>query len=95
MKLDWDEAKRALVLQRRGLDFADAAKVFAAPVIETIDERNDYGEPRYVTLGSLDGVSVFIVWTQRDDCRRIITMWQANAAERARYRRELGSGFHS
>lgn len=95
MKLEWDEAKRALVVQQRGLDFADAAKVFEGLVVGFEDQREDYGEPRFVTIGTLDDVVVVVVWTPRDDHRRIITMWQANAAERARYRRELGSGLHS
>lgn len=95
MKLGWDEDKRKLVLRIRGLDFADAVKVFAAPFMEAVDDRAEYGEPRYVTLGLLDATVVFVVWTPRHDHRRIITMWKANAAERARYRRELGSRLHS
>lgn len=42
MRLTWDEAKRIATPTHRGLDFADAAKVFdhfTAP-----DDRRDYGE---------------------------------------------------
>lgn len=58
MKLEWDEAKRALVVQQRGLDFADAAKVFEGLVVGFEDQREDYGEPRFVTIGTLDDVVV-------------------------------------
>ena len=95
MKLEWDEAKRKLALQHRGLDFADAVRIFEGLIVGFEDQREDYGEQRFVAIGALDDVVVVVVWTPRDHHRRIITMWQANAAERARYRRELGSGLHS
>jgi uncharacterized DUF497 family protein len=39
----------------RGLDFQDAAKVFAGLTLTLPDERQDYGEDRYQTYGLLDG----------------------------------------
>lgn len=74
MNIDFDEAKRLLTLRERGLDFADAAKVFAGDYLEFVDDRRDYGEDRYIVYGELDGRAVAIVWTPRDDIRRIISM---------------------
>ena len=74
MNIEYDEAKRLLTLRERGLDFADATKVFAGDYLEFIDDRNDYGEDRYIIYGELDGRAVAIVWTPRDDTRRIISM---------------------
>jgi uncharacterized protein len=47
MAITFDPAKRDKTLEERGLDFADAAQVFAGDVLTEIDERFDYGEVRY------------------------------------------------
>lgn len=90
MRFTWDEAKRAATLSYRRLDFADAAKVFAGDHFTAPDERRDYGEPRYITAGWLDGRFVVLVWTPRDDSRRIISMRYGHADEEAEHRERLG-----
>lgn len=82
MKIEYDEAKRRKTMQERGLDFADAAEVFAGPVLEAPDERANYGEPRYITMGLLRQRVVVLVWTPRGTVRRIISMRYANERER-------------
>ena len=54
MKLSWDEAKRQLTLLHRGIDFANAAEVFAGPTYNFADVRQDYGEQRMVSVGFLN-----------------------------------------
>ena len=49
------------------------------------DDRWDYGEDRFVTIGFLDGVMVVTVWTPRNLRRRIISMRKANERERRLY----------
>jgi uncharacterized protein len=55
MRFTWFEPKRLATLQRRGLDFADAEQVFAGLTFSFEDDREDYGEERWVTLGLLRG----------------------------------------
>jgi uncharacterized DUF497 family protein len=90
MKITFDPAKRAKTLAERGLDFADAAKVFAGPVVEDDDERRDYGERRVITFGVLYGRMVVVVWTPRGSGRRIISMRYASDREKARFGHRLG-----
>lgn len=90
MQLSWDEAKRQRTREERGLDFADAAAVFAEPHFDVADDRMDYGEPRVLTFGRLRGRMVAMVWTPRDRGRRIISMRYANDRERARFEAALG-----
>jgi uncharacterized protein len=89
MKLIWDEAKRQATLILRELDFASAAEVFATSYLEFEDDRFDYGENRYITFGFLDGRSVALVWTQRDNGRRIISMRHVHEEELEARRRSL------
>ena len=86
----WDEAKRRATLAERGLDFADAEMVFAGRTMTLPDERRDYGEPRFVTAGWLRGRFVVVVWTSRDDGRRIILMRYGHADEEEYYREQVG-----
>ena len=55
----------------------------AALTIE--DDRKDYGEDRFITIGFLDGRMVVLVWTPRNDTLRIISMRKANEREQTLY----------
>ena len=85
----WDETKRIKTLAERGLDFADAEKVFAGITITLPDDRTEYGEPRFITAGWLDGRFVVLVWTPRNGARRIISMRHGHGDEEAYYREQL------
>ena len=88
--LEWDEAKRQLTLIRRGLDFADAKRVFAGRTMTLPDERRPYGEKRFITAGWLDDRFVVLVWTRRGGKRRIISMRYGRAEEEAGRRSQMG-----
>ncbi|WP_310601428.1 BrnT family toxin [Desulfobulbus sp.] len=90
MEIEFDQDKRDITLRERGLDFADAAEVFAGPVLTGQDTRQEYGEPRFITMGVLDARLVVLVWTPRGPKRRIISMRHANDRERKRFERFLG-----
>lgn len=90
MEIEYDPAKRAATLVNRGLDFADAGEVFAGLVVERDDDRFDYGEVRTITVGLLRGVVVVVIWTDRGDKRRIISMRRAEKGEQHDYYRRLG-----
>jgi uncharacterized DUF497 family protein len=47
VKITFDPVKRQAALNERGLNFADAAIVFAGPTITVQDMRRDYGETRF------------------------------------------------
>lgn len=90
MAISYDPAKRDETLEERGLDFADAEKVFASLLIENLDDRFDYGEERFVTVGFLGERMVVLVWTPRGEDRHIISMRKANAREQRRYGKQMG-----
>ncbi|HSH49790.1 MAG TPA: BrnT family toxin [Halomonas sp.] len=65
MKLTFDPYKRDQTLQARGLDFADAGLVFSGHHFTLADDRQDYGEDRYITVGLLKGRMVVMVGAAR------------------------------
>ncbi len=81
MTITFDPAKRADTLKNRGLDFVDAAKVFAGDRATWVDDRFDYGEERLITAGRLDGRMVVIVWTARGSDQHVISMRYCHAKE--------------
>ena len=89
MKITFDPAKRASTLRDRSLDFADAAEVFTGKALNIPDERLDYGEVRIVTVGSLRGRMVIVVWTPRGSARHVISMRKANDREKTRFGKRL------
>jgi uncharacterized protein len=92
VRISFDPAKRDATLADRGLDFADAAEVFARATYDLADNRQDYGETRIITVGWLRGRMVIVVWTPRNGVRHVISMRKANDREQARYRQQLEQG---
>ena len=91
MQVEWDAAKSGSNLAKHGLDFADAELVFAGPSITFVDDRGDYGEQRFLTLGLLAGREVVIAHVQRGAATRIISMRKANRREQKIYQKRLGA----
>lgn len=87
MDLEWDEEKRRITRQMRGLDFADVVRFEPDSLLTVEDMRQDYGEARFNTTGMLDGVPCTFCWTVRDGCMRIISMRKINDRERKVYER--------
>ena len=45
---------------------ARAGDVFVDDTLTVEDDRRDYGEDRFITVGFLDGTMVVLVWTPRE-----------------------------
>nr|VFK15516.1 MAG: hypothetical protein BECKLPF1236A_GA0070988_1012710 [Candidatus Kentron sp. LPFa]VFK30767.1 MAG: hypothetical protein BECKLPF1236C_GA0070990_1011911 [Candidatus Kentron sp. LPFa] len=82
MHFTWHEPKRQANLKNHRVDFADAPHVFAGQTFTFEDNREDYGERRWVTLGLLGLKVMVIVHTETDNEIRVISMREANNNER-------------
>ena len=81
MEIEFDPEKREVTLKERGLDFQDAPLIFEGVFKSEPDTRFDYGEERTITFGWLRDNAVAIIWTQRNDVRRIISMRRMHEEE--------------
>lgn len=81
MEFKWDEAKRQTNLDKHQLDFADAEIVFSGITFTFEDDRFEYGEDRFITLGLLRGVVLVLAHTERNDTIRVISMRKATKNE--------------
>lgn len=85
MKITFDNVERLQTLADRKVDIEDAAQVFAGLTLTVKDDRFDYGEDRFQTVGFLARRMVMIVWTPRGDARHVMSMRKCNDREQARY----------
>lgn len=83
MEFELDEKKRQEVILRRGVDILYAALIFEGDVLTRIDDREDYGEERLISLGLVDGECFVVVHTQRAGVTRLITAWKGGRRERS------------
>jgi uncharacterized protein len=90
LKFEWDEDKAAHNLAKHGVSFLTAAAIFANEIVERIDDREDYGEVRFIALGCLD-ITVFrVAYTWRGEgVIRIISAQKAGKYEREIYYRQI------
>lgn len=91
MRFQWDENKAAKNAAKHRVSFYEAALVFRdAFAIESLDQRKDYGEDRFIITGVSDDQLLTVVYTEREDAIRIISARRASKHERENYYRRNG-----
>jgi uncharacterized protein len=87
LKFEWDDAKAQANLRTHGVTFDLAKTVFRDPfAIERIDDREDYGEERFVMIGRAEGsILLFVAYTEREERIRIVSARRATQYEQDDY----------
>ncbi len=86
---EWDENKRLVNFDKHKLDFVDAVLLFdGRPTITA--PSNHPVEARFVTTALIHGKFYSLVWTWRDEVRRIISFRRARHGEERSYRDAYG-----
>ena len=88
MLFEWDDEKEKINIVKHGIDFATAARVFRDENrLEIYDEAHSDNEDRYITIGSIDGVTfiVMVVYTERGEAIRLISARKATKQEGRMY----------
>ncbi len=63
--ITWNESKRQINLNDHGIDFADLEPFFDGDLLTREDVSEAYGEHRFQSIGVINGVLLFVVWTPR------------------------------
>jgi uncharacterized protein len=84
---EWDERKAAENVRNHDISFEQAIPVFGDPLaIVRYDDREDYGEDRFVHIGISYGEILRVIYTVRkENLIRIISASRATASERKDY----------
>ena len=90
MSFVWDQRKNRANLDRHGIAFEDAIRIFEGPTLEKVDDRFDYGEIRVYVIGVVNGLEITLIYTDVSETeRRIISAWRAERHERKAYWQNL------
>ena len=91
-EFEWDDDKDHINKWKHRVSFNTAAAIFKSPVVEMLDDREDYGEVRYIAIGQVETVIFRVVYTRRqENVVRIISAQKANRHEREAYYRSTFS----
>jgi uncharacterized protein len=90
VRYEWDEAKRQSNIQKHGIDFIGIESLFRGETVTIRDDRFDYGERRFVTVGVLKGRVVVVAHTESGEAIRIISVRKATKNEEINYFKEIG-----
>lgn len=87
LKFEWHAAKAEANLRRHGVSFELAKTVFKdAFAVERVDDREDYGEERFVIIGMAEGQTLlFVACTERGERIRLISARRATQYEQDDY----------
>lgn len=85
MKIVFDPAKDEVNIAKHGVSLALAKKFQWDTAVIWPDTRKDYGEPRMACLGYVALRLYAMVFVDRNDVRRIVSLRKANRREVQRY----------
>ena len=94
MKFAWDERKNRANQRKHGVSFQTASLVFDDPDQLTRQDREVDGEPRWQTIGFVNGIHVLLVAhtvhenedeNEDDELIRILSARKATRRERSMY----------
>ena len=85
MQISFDPHKNERNIRERGLSFELASAFEFETATIQADLREDYGEVRYVALGSLHGRLHILCFTETPDGIRVISFRKANDREVKNY----------
>ncbi len=90
MRFEWDEAKNAANIRKHGIDFVDAIDIFNHPMLNLIDDLEDYDEERWIAIGWLQALVGVVVYTeQQGDVIRVISARKATKREVQHYEQAI------
>jgi len=85
-EFEWDETKNKSNVKKHDIDFEDAKSVFYDKKrIDRLDNRKKHTEERHQTIGIVEDIVMFVVWTKREEKYRIISARVAKKDEREEY----------
>jgi len=87
--ITYDPNKNRHNIKYRGLDFDQVSDLDWDNAWIYEDERNEYGEVRYVVYGMLDERLYFVCFTETEQGIRVISFRKANSREVKRYEQQV------
>ncbi len=85
MCIVFDPEKDVTNLSKHGVSLAAAAELDLDAALAWIDDRADYEEKKILTLAPMGDKLFFVLFVDRDEARRVISLRRANRREVSHY----------
>lgn len=85
MDITYDTSKNESNTEKHGVSLAAAAGFEWEDALISADERRNYGEDRMIAIGYIGERLYVVVYVDRGDSRRIISLRKANSREAKHY----------
>jgi uncharacterized DUF497 family protein len=85
MQITFDHAKDQINVEKHGVSLSAAVDFEWDDALVSADERRNYGEARMIAIGYVGERLYVVVYVNRDDSRRIISLRKANSREARHY----------
>jgi uncharacterized protein len=85
VRYTWNPAKNVTNFAKHGVWFEAVFQFDWITAMTETDRRRDYGEPRFRSLGMIDGQVFVLIHTPRGELIRVISLRRANRKEIVRY----------
>ncbi|MFW6379120.1 MAG: BrnT family toxin [Guyparkeria sp.] len=89
MEIEYGAGKDAANIAKHGVSLADAFRLDWDTLLAMEDRRRDYGECRMIGYALMGERLYCVVYTDRGEARRIISLRKANNREITRYAQAL------
>jgi uncharacterized DUF497 family protein len=86
---DWDSEKQKRNFAKHGVEFSAATEFNWESALTASDDRRDYGERRFVSIGFIGERLHVLIWAERGERLRIISLRKANAREVKHYAKNI------
>lgn len=85
MVFEWDKYMNISNIKKHGIDFNDSPKIISNPMVTKVDDRKDYNEKSWISLGRLENMIVILAYAKSGKNIRIISIRKANKMQRKIY----------
>jgi uncharacterized DUF497 family protein len=85
LEYEWDENKRTANIEKHQVDFRVAVFIFEGATVKEKDDRHDYGENRFLSIGLVEDECFVVVHTEQEDVIRLISAWRGGRRDRRKY----------
>ncbi|NBD17175.1 MAG: BrnT family toxin [Cyanobacteria bacterium] len=86
LSFDWDESKRFKNIEKHGIDFYVASRIFWGNTIQKKTRKG--GEERKIAIGKIGNDVIVVVFVERANTIRLISARPAKKYERELYRKQ-------
>ncbi len=89
MEIEFDPSKDAINNEKHGLSLSNATELEWEDLLTKEDNRSEYDEIRVIGYAPIDNRLYCVVYTDRNNIRRIISLRKANKREVTNYANQI------